>query len=290
MEKVTVIVPIFNSEKYLEQCLDSIINQTYTNLEILLVNDGSTDGSAQICESYASKDSRVRLIHKKMGGSGVGATRNTALSYATGDYILFVDNDDWLEINHIESLYNTLKETDSDISIANFTEYDDERQVFLIRESQSTYFQTVYKPEEWFEKQYYNFSQCFTVPWGKLYKASLFENILYPENERVEDDYTTWKVYLMADKIVFTNVSLYLHRKRPDSITKTVNFSDVFPLRSIEERLTILGLVGFDISEELGAYKWRLTRHRDSLLASGNMYEYKKILQKLAILEKYGKL
>ncbi|MGC4440186.1 glycosyltransferase family 2 protein, partial [Streptococcus suis] len=97
MEKVSVIVPVFNAEAYLRECLDSIINQTYTNLEIILVNDGSTDRSAAICEEYATRDNRVRVYHKKLGGNGVGATRNTALSLVTGDYILFVDNDDWLE-------------------------------------------------------------------------------------------------------------------------------------------------------------------------------------------------
>lgn len=193
-------------------------------------------------------------------------------------------------IKSYELLYKALKDTDSDISIGNFTEYNDERNVFLIYPDRQDYFQTVFTPEEWFQKQCYRFSQCFTVPWCKLYKASLFDNILYPENESVEDDYTTWKVYLMANKIVFTNESIYLHRKRPDSITKTVDLSSIFPLKSIEERLTILSLVGFDISEELEAYKWRITRHRDSLLENGRMADYKKVLQKIAILEKYGKL
>ena len=115
MEKVSVIVPVFNAEAYLRECLDSIINQTYTNLEIILVNDGSTDRSAAICEEYATRDNRVRVYHKKLGGNGVGATRNTALSLVTGDYILFVDNDDWLEHTHIELLYEALQKYNADI-------------------------------------------------------------------------------------------------------------------------------------------------------------------------------
>lgn len=290
-EKVTVIVPVYNAEPYLHQCIDSILNQTYTNLEVLLINDGSEDGSALICEQYREKDSRVRVHHKPLGGSGVGATRNTALSLVTGDYILFVDNDDWLELNHIELLYRALKETDSDIAVANFTEFIEDKSVYHFHLRSEDYYQQVFTPKEWFDKQYVGqnaFSQCFTVPWSKLYKASLFENILYPVSEKVEDDYTTWKIYLLANKIVYSHIGIYYHRKRSSSVTKTVNFVDIFPIKSIEERITLLSLIGFDISSELRAYRWRLDKHRDSYLASGDYYHYKQILQKLEILSKWN--
>ncbi|MBM7636424.1 glycosyltransferase family 2 protein [Streptococcus saliviloxodontae] len=290
MEKVSVIVPVFNAGDFLRPCLDSIVNQTYDNLEIILVNDGSTDGSAAICEEYRQKDARVRLINKALGGGGVGAARNSALPLITGDYVLFVDNDDWLEENHIRVLYDSLKETDSDIAVANFTEFIQERGTFSFHLRPEDYFQQVYTPQEWFKKQYdghFAFSQCFTVPWVKLYKASLFENIVYPEKEKVEDDYTTWKLYLMADRIVYSNTGIYFHRKRSTSVTKTVDKSFVFPLRSIEERVAILALIGFDISEELRAYRWRLQLHRESFLEAGRMQEYHNCLQKLSILEKW---
>lgn len=292
MEKVSVIVPVYNAGPYLKQCIDSILNQTYHNIELILVNDGSTDGSATICESYRQVDQRVRLINKKLGGGGVGAARNSALPLITGEFVLFVDNDDWLEPNHIEVLYKALKETDSDISIVNFTQFMEERSSYAFHVTEKDYFQEVFTPQEWFSREYngrFAFSQCFTVPWCKLYKASIFENISYPEDEKVEDDYTTWKLYLMADRIVFTNVALYYHRKRETSVTKTVDSTYVFPLKSIEERVTILSLIGFDISEELRAYRWRLNLHRESYLASGHMQEYQTCLQKIAILEKWNK-
>lgn len=292
MEKVSVIVPVYNAGPYLKQCIDSILNQTYHNIELILVNDGSTDGSATICESYRQVDQRVRLINKKLGGGGVGAARNSALPLITGEFVLFVDNDDWLEPNHIEVLYKSLKETDSDISIVNFTQFMEERSSYAFHVTEKDYFQEVFTPQEWFSREYngrFAFSQCFTVPWCKLYKASIFENISYPEDEKVEDDYTTWKLYLMADRIVFTNVALYYHRKRETSVTKTVDSTYVFPLKSIEERVTILSLIGFDISEELRAYRWRLNLHRESYLASGHMQEYQTCLQKIAILEKWNK-
>lgn len=290
MEKVTVIVPVFNAGPYLKTCLDSIVRQTYQQLEILLINDGSTDESASLCEAYRKMDDRVRVIHKKLGGSGVGAARNTALPFITGDYVLFVDNDDWLELHHIEFLYQSLKETDSDIAIANFTEFDEDRQAFRFHVTADDYFQKIYHPKDWFALQYegkFAFSQCFTVPWCKLYKASLFENIVYPEDEKVEDDLTTWKVYLMADQIVYSNIGLYYHRKRATSVTKTVDAAAVYPLKSIEERVTMLSLLGMDITTELRAYRWRLQLHRDSFLKAGKMQEYQKVLQKLTILEKW---
>lgn len=290
MEKISVIVPVFNAADYLEKCLDSILNQTYQNLEIILINDGSTDRSALICETYRHKDKRIRLIHKKLGGGGVGAARNSALPLVTGDYVLFVDNDDWLELNHIEFLHQSLKETGADIAVANFTEFFEDRSTFAFHLKAEDYFQQVYEPKEWFDFQYegtFAFSQCFTVPWSKLYKAELFQGIVYPEDEKVEDDYTTWKLYLMADKIVYSNQAIYYHRKRSTSVTKTVNNVHVFPLKSIEERVTLLAMLGFDISRELQAYRWRLDLHKDSLLASGLMQDYQKVSQKLKILEKW---
>lgn len=163
----------------------------------------------------------MKVYHKPNGG--VGSSRNRALEAVTGDYILFVDNDDWLELDHIESLYHLLKKADADIAIGNFTQFMEEEGNFLIHVGGNDYFERVYSPFEWFQHQYdgqYNLSQCFTVPWAKLYKAELFKEIVYPTDKTVEDDYTTYKVYLQADKIVYMNRAIYLHRKRETSVTK----------------------------------------------------------------------
>ena len=289
MEKVSVIVPVFNAEAYLRECLDSIINQTYTNLDIILVNDGSTDRSAAICEEYATRDNRVRVYHKKLGGNGVGATRNTALSLVTGDYILFVDNDDWLEHTHIELLYEALQKYNADIAVANFTEFIEERSAYAFHLREDDFYEAVYTPEEWFKYQYdghFSLSQCFTVPWSKLYKVRIFDNVVYPENEKVEDDYTTWKLYLAADKIAYQNRALYYHRKRESSVTKTVEGGDVYPIKSIEERLGVLASLGMDVTDELRAYRYRLQLHCDLYLEAGDIYHYKKCLQKLQLINK----
>lgn len=130
MEKISVIVPVYNAELYLEKCIESILAQTYQNIELVLVNDGSTDRSALICERFKEKDSRVKVWHKENGG--VSSTRNFALSVATGDYLVFVDCDDWLENFHIQRLYDLLQQTDSDIAIGNFTQFIEDEGTFLI--------------------------------------------------------------------------------------------------------------------------------------------------------------
>lgn len=287
LETITVIVPIYNSETYLEQCLTSIINQTYPNLDILLVNDGSSDRSAMICEQYAQNDSRIRIFHKKLGGSGVGANRNTCLSLVTSDYLIFVDNDDWLEEDHVEKLYRKLKETDSDIAIANFTQYVQERQAYGFHVAPEDYYEAIYTPKEWFQFQYdghFCLSQCFTVPWGKIYKRQVFDHVHYPENTKVEDDYTTWKTYLAAKKIVYFHEALYYHRKLETSVTKKVNPIHVFPLKSVEERITTLSLLGYPIERELSAYRYRLAIHKEHLLEEGDYQAYEEVLLKEKLL------
>ena len=287
MEKISVIVPVYMSEAYLEKCLDSILQQTYQNLEVILINDGSTDGSAAICQRYKNQDARVKAYHKPNGG--VASSRNRALEAVTGDYIVFVDNDDWLELDHIQSLYDLLKKTDADIAIGNFTQFIEDQGSFLIHVGADNYFEQVYSPFDWFHHQYdskYNLSQCFTVPWAKLYKAELFKDIVYPTDQKVEDDYTTYKVYLQADKIAYMNKAIYIHRKRSTSVTRTVNLADVYPLKSIEERLTILNLIGAPqelLDKEIQAYKWRLSIHEEESLKRGDMEAYQQILVKKAI-------
>ena len=285
MEKISVIVPVYMSEGYLEKCLDSILQQTYQNLEVILINDGS----AAICQRYKNQDARVKVYHKPNGG--VASSRNRALEAVTGDYIVFVE----LELDHIQSLYDLLKKTDADIAIGNFTQFIEDQGSFLIHVGADNYFEQVYSSFDWFHHQYdgkYNISQCFTVSWAKLYKAELFKDIVYPTDQKVEDDYTTYKVYLQADKIAYMNKAIYIHRKRSTSVTRTVNLADVYPLKSIEERLTILNLIGAPqelLDKEIQAYKWRLFIHEAESLKRGDMEAYQQILVKKLLRLSSGK-
>ena len=122
MELISVIVPVYNAEKYLLRCVDSIRNQTYTNLEIILVDDGSPDDCPRMCDEFSMQDPRVKVIHKQNAGQGLA--RNDGLDIATGVYVTFVDSDDWISFDHVENLYNALKEYDCDVALGNHTRVD----------------------------------------------------------------------------------------------------------------------------------------------------------------------
>ena len=290
MEKVSVIIPVYNDEKYLANCIDSVLKQSYSNLEIILVDDGSTDKTPEICEKYRGKYQNIRVLHKKNGG--VGSSRNAGLAMATGDYVLFIDDDDWIEGNHIEELYNLLKKTDADIAVANFNYFFEERATYGYVIRNEDYFEKIYTPQEWFGIEYettpYNMSLMFVVPWGKLYKRALFNNIVYPVNKRVEDDLTTWKIYLLANKISYMNKPLYFHRVFDDSVSAQASKTAVFPLEAVEERIALLSQIGFDVSMEKQAYRYRLNIYLEDALKDGDYLKYRNAKQKLAILEKYN--
>ena len=290
MEKISVIIPVYNDEKYLANCLNSVLKQSYSNLEIILVDDGSTDKTPEICEKYREKYQNIRVLHKKNGG--VGSSRNAGLAMATGDYVLFIDDDDWIEDNHIEELYNLLKKNDADIAVGNFTYFEEENSAFRFTIKEDDYFEKAYTPQDWFTLEYetlpYNMSLIFVVPWCKLYKRSLFKNIVYPVNKRVEDDLTTWKIYLLADKIAYMNSPIYFHRIFDDSVSAQASRTDVFPLEAVEERISLLSQIGFDVSMEKKAYRYRLNICLEDALKDGDYLKYRNAKQKLANLEKYN--
>lgn len=292
MEKISVIIPVYNDEKYLAQCLDSVLRQTYSNLEIILVDDGSTDSTPELCEKYREKYDNIRILHKKNGG--VGSSRNAGLEMATGEYILFVDHDDLLSETHVEELYNLLKKDNADIAVGNFNHFIEEKRAYGIWLKEDDYFEKTYTPEEWFTVEYetvpYNRSVIFAVPWAKLYKKSLFENIVYPINARVEDDLTTWKIYLLADKIAYMNKAIYTHRIFENSVSAQANKTAVFPLEAVEERISLLSQLGFDITREISAYRYRLQICIDTALKDGDYLKYRNAKQKMAILKKYKKI
>ncbi len=200
---ISVIVPIYNVENYLRQCLDSILEQTFHNLDILLVNDGSTDGSGQICQEYLEKDSRIRYFEKENGGQA--DSRNYGIERAQGEYITFIDSDDWVTKTYIEELYSKLQHYNADISISNY---------FCLQESNATFYKHVFEP---WEKEYdskYLLEHYFDIQggdfflstvWGKLYKKSLFEYLRFAKGMMSEDAALTYKIYDSADKIVYFN-------------------------------------------------------------------------------------
>lgn len=210
---ISLIVPVYNVENYLERCFHSLVNQTYTNLEIYLVDDGSTDSCPQLCDDYAKKDSRIKVIHKENGG--LSDARNVAIDVCSGEYILFVDSDDFIALDTVELLYSTLAENDADISTIGYINYYDSDAVIPINESNN---HLVLKAEPALENMLYQHNVT-TSAWGKLYRKSLFDGgIRYPKGKICEDLDTTYKLFALAQTIVLNSARKFYYQQRLDSI------------------------------------------------------------------------
>lgn len=213
---ISVIVPIYNVERYLKICIDSIVNQTYSNLEIILVDDGSPDKCPEICDEYAERDNRIKVIHQENGG--LSAARNSGIDVAHGDFLTFIDSDDLVANNYVELLYNGLIKFDADISIATFCTFTKEDELKISWKALSFAEKT---KEECF-RQYGSLKAEFSMPFisacNKLYKKDLFVSIRFPIAKLYEDAFTTYKLLDKAKKIVFTSTHLYFYRLNPQSI------------------------------------------------------------------------
>lgn len=216
---VSVIMPIYNAEKYLNSSLKSIVNQSYKNLDIILVNDGSTDGSKAICEEYAKNDVRIRLINKENGGNG--DARNAGLKNVKGEWIVWVDSDDIIHRRQVEILMSVAEQCKADIVVGNYMTIDD----YEIPKDADITTDYVRNAEVLSEKQLYDYefinkySMIFTTPWCKLVKKEAFHNVQYPVKIRHADTWTTWKTYENVDRVAFVPIALYYWRINPDSIS-----------------------------------------------------------------------
>lgn len=213
-ELITVVVPIYRVEKYLVKCIDSIIEQSYKNIELILVDDGSPDKCPQICDEYKNKDSRIKVIHKQNGG--LSDARNEGLKIATGEWITFIDSDDYVGINFLEKLYSSATSVGADISICDYQAVSDDTGIEK-EETNIEVFDNVKCLEEMYHPQKHGME---FVAWGKLYRTALFKKnkIEYPVGKIHEDTFTTYKLIYAAPKIVFCNASEYFYRQREASI------------------------------------------------------------------------
>lgn len=209
---ISVIVPVYNVNKYIRKCVDSIIEQTYTNLEIILVDDGSTDGAEIICDEYSKNDKRIKVIHKPNGG--LSEARNVGIDIANGKYISFIDSDDYVENNYIELLYKSIKKNDADISVSSYMQvYNDGKKI-----DKSTGRVACLDSETSLYKMLYN-DEIGISAWAKLYKIELFKQIRYPKGKLFEDVSTTYKLFDIAEKISVCSEPTYNYMIRNNSIT-----------------------------------------------------------------------
>ena len=263
--KVSVVVPVYNSEKYISKTLESIINQTVKEIEIICVNDGSKDNSLQILQQFQEKDKRIKIIDKK--NEGVWKARMDGIKEAQGEYITFIDADDYIKNNFIESLYNNIKQNDSDIAICGYERIDEKTNKVLSREMKyksSRLIDMNKNPEE--------VISINTALWNKLYKASILKEIKEMEKPAriLEDMMFLTLVYLKINKISFVNDYLYYYIVREGSAMNTLKSNEIKSIQEImlnvkeiyqtentskekQEILSVMAFVHFGISLMLKA-------------------------------------
>lgn len=209
---ISVIVPVYNVERYLRECVDSIVNQTYKNLEIILVDDGSTDSSSDICEEYARTDSRIRVIHKENGG--LSSARNMGLDNAHGEYVGFVDSDDYIACDMYEKLIKACKTNNSSIAICHAIVFNDGHKPIINR----GYIKKDYCTED----KKIIFSNALVMSQSvcnKLFRKELFNEIRFPYERVTEDGYIIYDVLYRARRVSYVALGGYFYRRRDDSIT-----------------------------------------------------------------------
>lgn len=209
---ISVIIPVYNLENYIEKCLNSVISQTYNNLEILIVDDGSTDSSPAICDKYCDTDSRIHVFHIENGGAA--HARNVALKEMSGELVTFVDGDDYIDSAYIEKLYNNLINKNADISICKWIDVHENSSEAAIPASYTKTFNTISGLEALMYQVYYD-----SAMWVKLYKSSLFEGITFPEGNLYEDLAIIYKIFERAKKISYTDYSGYFYTIRSTGTT-----------------------------------------------------------------------
>ncbi|MCH5279854.1 MAG: glycosyltransferase [Lachnospiraceae bacterium] len=228
-ERVSIIVPIYKVEPYIRRAVNSILQQTYRELEIILVDDGSPDNCGKICDEYQAKDKRIKVIHKENGG--LSDARNAGLDIATGDYIAFVDSDDYVAPDFIEKLLDVIHKNQADVAICSFgiteaLDYDDT--IFEVDEAGKKRYEAdgsieICTRRELLSNLYdanHRDATYFIVVWNKLYKAGLWKDIRFPKGKIHEDEATTYRIYDMIEKGVFLHQPLYGYFSAPESITR----------------------------------------------------------------------
>lgn len=208
-ELISIILPVYNVSKYLEECMKSIINQTYKNIEIIVVNDESTDGSDYICEKYKKLDNRIKVIHQK--NQGLSAARNTGLNHCKGEYISFIDSDDYVKPDYIGKLYKSIKENNTKISVCGYTDlYTDN----TLKSAGISEYNELLIGKKFLKDRGLN-----TVVWNKMYDASIWKKLRFDVGKLHEDLFIMHKIMYNEDIVSVVKEDLYIHRTRTDSIT-----------------------------------------------------------------------
>src|SRR5574344_145120 len=221
---ISIIIPVYNTADYLTKCVYSIVSQSYRNLEIIIIDDGSTDESLKLLKELFSKDERIKIIHQN--NSGLSATRNTGIKLANGEYIAFIDSDDYIDKEFIEKLYHAVFKHKSEIAVCNFVNEIPEKEWTKFQQEKKSQRITINKPSFSGTKSgFFSTVRLLTeqenidvISCNKLYDAKLFRKIKFPIGVTNEDNFTTYKLYFAASKITFIKEPLYHYVMREKSI------------------------------------------------------------------------
>lgn len=242
-EKIFVLVPVYKAETYLERCISSIINQTYTNWELVLVDDGSPDNSGAICDRYAAEYDNVTVIHQE--NRGVAVARNTGVAYALEngdghrDWLNFIDSDDYVHPRYLEYLHQAVAETGLEIRCCRFSRTSGQDHDLA---ADIAFEYTCVSPEDYWNR----FSSNSVMPVAKLYRLRLFDAVRYPAGKIHEDTFTTHKLMFQLDRIASSETRLYYYYKNPESITSSVWTPDrMVVLDALEEQLAFFRKNGY---------------------------------------------
>ena len=272
---ISVVIPIYNVSPYLRLCLESIENQTYPYFEVLLINDGSRDNSKDICLEFVESNNRFKYIEQD--NAGLSSARNTGILNSKGEFLTFIDGDDFVEPNYLEELYHTALKNDSEIVVGSYKKFNEEDNnyyihVFDYKEEHYKHSELIENIAE-FERRGLEFQTC----WGILYHKRLFENVMFPIGKNIEDTRTNYKLYMESCKTTYIHKDLYVYRIRKGSISD--NISEEFltdELEALLERIAVLSIVGIDISKEKknlhDRLKVSLQQAKDSGLENTEIY------------------
>ena len=216
-ELISVIIPIYKVEAYLNRCIRSVVSQSYRNLEIILVDDGSPDQCGKMCEEFAASDSRIRVLHKENGG--LSDARNYGTERANGKYIAFIDSDDYIAPNYMEYLHNLIVENNADIAVCCMVKTEGDTAEFGADNSMPPV--QVLTGRESCQKLFGRLYMVLVTAWGKLYKREIVNKYPFPKGRNHEDEATTCKYYFDSDKVAVGNHRLYAYYQNPNSITHT---------------------------------------------------------------------
>ncbi len=283
MDWVSVIIPVYNVENYIERCVTSVINQTYKNLEIIIIDDGSTDSSFEICKKLGANDTRIKIIQQS--NSGVSVSRNTGLKNATGEYILQVDSDDFIAPYTVEHLLNVSRDNQADIVICDFVRGSDSEYNFPADANGNI---DIVSSKEVYNLMYKDSHHAlrYVVPWCKLYKRNLFQGIEYPDGKIFEDIYVTHKVIFKCKKIALLNEELFYYFYRSNSLMNMeFNLAKLDYLPALVERIDFFKENGMDnlseiaYDELLHSLIWEYSRTRDMLHSKVGLKYVKKMFR-----------